>query len=182
MRRSAAALTMLDGGHDRARASRQRMARVRRRSRRDEILDRSPTSIARTSRSSRARGSGRRARRRTTAPRTRPGNFQATPLMIGDTLFLSTSYNRVVALDANTGRELWSYDPQGVSRRPAAERHRLRPPRRRDVDRRQAAADVHQQPLESHRARRGDRETDSRLRRHRRRRSHARARAATAKR
>src|SRR3954470_15617066 len=36
------------------------------------------------------------------ATRTRPGNFQATPLMIGDTLFLSTSLNRVVALDANT--------------------------------------------------------------------------------
>ncbi|MEP6492484.1 MAG: pyrroloquinoline quinone-dependent dehydrogenase [bacterium] len=47
-----------------------------------------------------------------TAPRTRPGNFQATPLMIGDTLYLSTSYNRVVALDANTGRELWAYDPK----------------------------------------------------------------------
>lgn len=47
-----------------------------------------------------------------TAPRTRPGNFQATPLMIGDTLYLSTSYNRVVALDATTGRELWSYDPK----------------------------------------------------------------------
>jgi len=46
------------------------------------------------------------------SPRTRPGSFQATPLMIGDTLFLSTSYNRVVALDANTGRELWSYDPK----------------------------------------------------------------------
>jgi quinoprotein glucose dehydrogenase len=44
--------------------------------------------------------------------RARPGNFQATPLMFGDTLFLSTSYNRVVALDANTGRELWSYDPK----------------------------------------------------------------------
>ncbi|MGZ8378519.1 MAG: alpha/beta fold hydrolase [Gemmatirosa sp.] len=41
----------------------------------------------------------------------RPGAFQATPLMIGDTLFLSTPYNRVVALDAATGRELWSYDP-----------------------------------------------------------------------
>jgi quinoprotein glucose dehydrogenase len=41
----------------------------------------------------------------------RPGNFQATPLMINDTLFLSTPFNRVVALDANTGRELWSYDP-----------------------------------------------------------------------
>jgi len=47
-----------------------------------------------------------------TEPRARPGNFQATPLMIGDTLFLSTSYNRVIALDANTGRELWAYDPQ----------------------------------------------------------------------
>src|SRR5947208_6039104 len=45
------------------------------------------------------------------ATRARPGNFQATPLMIGDTLFLSTSYNRVVALDANTGRELWAFDP-----------------------------------------------------------------------
>lgn len=43
--------------------------------------------------------------------RTRPGNFQATPLAIGDTLFLSTSYNRVVALDGGTGRELWTYDP-----------------------------------------------------------------------
>jgi quinoprotein glucose dehydrogenase len=45
-------------------------------------------------------------------PRTRPGNFQATPLMIGDTLYLSTSYNRVVALDAGAGQELWSYDPK----------------------------------------------------------------------
>lgn len=42
----------------------------------------------------------------------RPGQFQVTPLMIGDTLFLSTPYNRVVALDAATGRELWAYDPQ----------------------------------------------------------------------
>jgi len=44
--------------------------------------------------------------------RTRPGNFQATPLMIGDTLFLSTPYNRVVALDASTGKEFWEYDPK----------------------------------------------------------------------
>ena len=41
----------------------------------------------------------------------RPGAFQATPLMIGDTLFLSTPFNRVVALDAKTGREYWAYDP-----------------------------------------------------------------------
>jgi quinoprotein glucose dehydrogenase len=44
--------------------------------------------------------------------RARPGNFQATPLMIGDTLFLSTSYNRVVALDANTGKPFWEFDPK----------------------------------------------------------------------
>lgn len=41
----------------------------------------------------------------------RPGNFETTPLMIGDTLFLSTPYNRVVALNAGTGEEYWSYDP-----------------------------------------------------------------------
>jgi len=41
----------------------------------------------------------------------RPGTFQATPLMVNDTLYLSTPYNRVVALDAGTGRELWRYDP-----------------------------------------------------------------------
>jgi quinoprotein glucose dehydrogenase len=40
-----------------------------------------------------------------------PGKFEATPLMIGDTLYLSTPFNRVVALDATTGRELWAYDP-----------------------------------------------------------------------
>ena len=44
--------------------------------------------------------------------RTRPGNFQATPLMLGDTLFLSTSYNRVVALDATSGAKYWEYDPK----------------------------------------------------------------------
>jgi quinoprotein glucose dehydrogenase len=44
--------------------------------------------------------------------RTRPGAFQATPLMIDDVLYLSTPYNRVVALDADTGRELWVFDPR----------------------------------------------------------------------
>ena len=42
----------------------------------------------------------------------RPGQFQVTPLAIGDTLYLSTPFNRVVALDASTGRQLWSYDPR----------------------------------------------------------------------
>jgi glucose dehydrogenase len=42
----------------------------------------------------------------------RPGNFQVTPLVINDTMYLSTPFNRVVALDARTGRELWRYDPR----------------------------------------------------------------------
>jgi quinoprotein glucose dehydrogenase len=41
----------------------------------------------------------------------RPGTFQVTPLMVNDTLYLSTPYNRVVALDATTGRQLWKFDP-----------------------------------------------------------------------
>lgn len=41
-----------------------------------------------------------------------PGNFQNTPLMLDNVLYVSTSYNRVVALDAETGKELWSYDPK----------------------------------------------------------------------
>ena len=42
---------------------------------------------------------------------TRPGPFQATPVMVGNVLYLSTMYTRVVALDAETGAELWSFDP-----------------------------------------------------------------------
>jgi quinoprotein glucose dehydrogenase len=42
----------------------------------------------------------------------RPGNFQNTPLMIDGVLYVSTPYNQVAALDAETGRELWRYDPK----------------------------------------------------------------------
>jgi quinoprotein glucose dehydrogenase len=45
----------------------------------------------------------------------RPGTFEATPLMIGDTLYFSTPYNRVVAMDANTGRPFWIYDPRAYA-------------------------------------------------------------------
>ncbi len=43
---------------------------------------------------------------------TQPGNFQNTPLMIDNVLYLSTPYNRVVAIEARSGRELWRYDPE----------------------------------------------------------------------
>jgi len=43
--------------------------------------------------------------------KTTPGAFEATPLMIGGMLYVSTPYNKVVALDAATGTVRWSYDP-----------------------------------------------------------------------
>lgn len=35
--------------------------------------------------------------------------FQATPIVVGDTMILSLPYSHVVALDATTGRERWRY-------------------------------------------------------------------------
>lgn len=37
---------------------------------------------------------------------------QATPIVVGDTLFTSTPFNQVAALDAQSGEVLWSYDPE----------------------------------------------------------------------
>jgi quinoprotein glucose dehydrogenase len=37
--------------------------------------------------------------------------FEATPLMVGNALYVSTSLNQVATLDASTGKELWLYDP-----------------------------------------------------------------------
>jgi quinoprotein glucose dehydrogenase len=42
----------------------------------------------------------------------RPGAFQNTPLMIDGTVFVSTSFHRVVALDAETGAQQWMFDPR----------------------------------------------------------------------
>ena len=37
---------------------------------------------------------------------------ETTPLMIDGVLYVSTSWSKVVALDAVTGRHLWTFDPQ----------------------------------------------------------------------
>ena len=41
-----------------------------------------------------------------------PGNFTSTPIMIDDTVYVSTNYNRVAALDADTGAVHWIFDPR----------------------------------------------------------------------
>src|SRR5438094_387343 len=39
-----------------------------------------------------------------------PGFFESTPLMIDGVLYVTTPYNSVAALDAETGKELWRFD------------------------------------------------------------------------
>jgi len=39
-------------------------------------------------------------------------SLQVTPIMVDDRLYYCTPFNRVFALDADTGREIWSYDPE----------------------------------------------------------------------
>src|SRR5437016_3435443 len=39
-----------------------------------------------------------------------PGFFESTPLMIDGVLYVTTPYNSIAALDAETGKELWRFD------------------------------------------------------------------------
>jgi quinoprotein glucose dehydrogenase len=47
-------------------------------------------------------GSGRRKR----------SGFESTPLMVDGTLYLTTPFNRVIALDPESGAQRWAYDPK----------------------------------------------------------------------
>ncbi len=38
--------------------------------------------------------------------------FEATPLVVDGTLYITTGFGRLIALDADTGRELWKFDPK----------------------------------------------------------------------
>jgi len=38
--------------------------------------------------------------------------FEATPLMTDDTLYIATAFNRIIALDPETGKEKWTFDPK----------------------------------------------------------------------
>ncbi len=45
-------------------------------------------------------------------PGTKSAAFEATPVLFEGTLYLTTPFDRVIALDAATGAERWSYDPR----------------------------------------------------------------------
>jgi quinoprotein glucose dehydrogenase len=38
--------------------------------------------------------------------------FEATPVVADGVMYLSTPHNQVVVLEADSGRELWTYDPE----------------------------------------------------------------------
>jgi quinoprotein glucose dehydrogenase len=42
--------------------------------------------------------------------KTSPGFFESTPLMIDGVLYVTTPYNSIAAVDAETGKELWRFD------------------------------------------------------------------------
>lgn len=50
--------------------------------------------------------------------------FECTPLVIDGVLYVSTPSSRVIALDAETGRELWQHDPQAGSTKRKYQPHR----------------------------------------------------------
>ena len=37
--------------------------------------------------------------------------FETTPIVVDGTLYLTTGFNRVIALDPATGKQRWTYDP-----------------------------------------------------------------------
>ncbi|MFY9235416.1 MAG: pyrroloquinoline quinone-dependent dehydrogenase [Fimbriimonadaceae bacterium] len=47
-------------------------------------------------------------------------SFESTPIMVGGTLYFSTPFSRVIALNAATGEHQWSFDPKINRRRPIA--------------------------------------------------------------
>jgi quinoprotein glucose dehydrogenase len=38
--------------------------------------------------------------------------FEATPILVDGTLYITTGFNRVIALDPQTGKQRWTYDPK----------------------------------------------------------------------
>jgi quinoprotein glucose dehydrogenase len=44
------------------------------------------------------------------------GNFETTPIVVGGVLYFSTQAQRIVALEPETGKELWSFNPKSRRR------------------------------------------------------------------
>jgi quinoprotein glucose dehydrogenase len=59
------------------------------------------------------------------APGHRATTFEATPILAEDILYICTPYNRVIALEAATGKFLWSHEPEPKLDRAYNQQHSL---------------------------------------------------------
>jgi quinoprotein glucose dehydrogenase len=59
------------------------------------------------------------------APGHRATTFEATPILADDVLYFCTPYNRVIALQAETGKLLWSHEPEPKLDRSYDKQHSL---------------------------------------------------------
>src|SRR3982751_5156433 len=54
-----------------------------------------------------------------------PGSeMQSNPIIVDGVLYATTPKLRVIALDAATGKELWTFDPNAIDRKTGRYRHR----------------------------------------------------------
>jgi quinoprotein glucose dehydrogenase len=51
--------------------------------------------------------------------------FEATPILAHDTLYFCTPYNRVIALDADSGKPKWAHEPEPKLDRAYSQQHSL---------------------------------------------------------
>ena len=59
------------------------------------------------------------------APGHRATTFEATPILAHDTLYFCTPYNRVIALRAESGKLIWSHEPEPKLDRAYDKQHSL---------------------------------------------------------
>ena len=77
---------------------------------------------------------------------TRRDSSRATPLMIDGVLYVTTPYNSIAALDAETGQELWRFDGEAYKLGQIAVGERLEAARHGVLARRRQAAHLPEQP------------------------------------
>src|SRR6476646_6280358 len=44
------------------------------------------------------------------------GNFETTPIVVDHVLYFSTQGQKIVAIEAESGREIWKFDPKSRNR------------------------------------------------------------------
>src|SRR5437868_6806796 len=44
------------------------------------------------------------------------GSFETTPIVVGGVMYFSTQTQKIVALEPETGKELWKFDPKSRAR------------------------------------------------------------------